>query len=457
VTYFEPHAYQQRGIDLLLPVGGAGLFLDPGLGKTSIALAAFSLLKEKYPGIQMLVIVPINPMYGTWPAEMAKWNQFLGLTYSIIHGTPVQRKAALAEHADIYLINPEGIKWLFAQPFGDLPDWKVLCIDESTKFKNSQTVRFKAFKKQLHQFFWRWIMTGTVAPNGLLDLYGQVYVMDQGVALGRYVTHYKTKYFIQGGFKGYDWTPKPESQKQITDVIAPRVLQLKARDHIKMPDMVVVERKAKLPLVARAIYKKVEDDFIAEVGDDVIFAMSAAAQGTKLRQIANGAVYNSEGQTIDVHDAKMDLLDDIREETNGHPLLIMYEFKHDRARIEAHLGSDVICITGMSGNKLTEALERFNAGKIKYLLMHPGSAHGINIQKSCHHIVWFGIIWNLEHYIQANTRLERQGQTASAVMCYHLVCEATTDVVVSRALRLKSETQAAIETSLREYCHAVQT
>ena len=458
MTHFAPHKYQQRGINLLTPPGGAGLLLDPGLGKTSIALATFSLLTRRYLGIQMLVVAPINPMYGTWPAEVKKWSEFNGLVYSIIHGSPRQREEALSVEADIYLINPEGLKWLFAKErMKDHPDWRVLCVDESTKFKNSQTIRFKAFKKQLNQFYWRWILTGTFAPNGLHDLYGQVYLMDQGAALGKNVTAFRNKYFIKEGFGGYTYTPKFDSMEKVTEKIAPRVLQLKARDYIRMPDLVVVTRKVKLPAVARSIYKHVEKEFIAEMGDNTIFAMSSAAQGTKLRQIANGAVYDTEGVAVHIHDAKLDALDEIVEETNGHPLLIMYEFKHDRDRIKAHLGKDVICITGMSGDKLTEALEQFNLGTIKYLLMHPGSAHGMNIQKACHHIVWFGIIWNLEHYVQANTRLERQGQAASSVMCYHLVCEATTDVVVSRALRLKGETQAAIETSLREYCNVVPT
>jgi hypothetical protein len=298
-------------------------------------------------------------------------------------------------------------------------------------------------------------MTGTVAPNGLMDLYGQVYLMDQGKALGKNITSYRRSYFTQEGFGGYTYTPKFDSMEKVTEKIAPHVMQLKARDHMKMPDLVVVERKIKLPLIARGIYQQVEKEFIAELEEGTVFAMSSAAAGTKLRQIANGAVYDIDGAVIQVHDAKLEALNDICEETNGHPLLIMYEFKHDRARIEAHLGKDVVCITGMKGDRLTTVLENFNNGTIKYLLMHPGSAHGMNIQKSCHHIVWFGIIWNLEHYIQAVTRLERQGQTASAVMCYHLVCESTTDVVVSRALRHKGDTQAAIETSLREYCHVV--
>jgi SNF2 family DNA or RNA helicase len=455
MTHFEPHPYQQRGIDLLLPVGGAGLFLDPGLGKTAIALMAFAELKEKYPGIQMLVIVPINPMYGTWPAEMAKWNEFLGLTYSIIHGSPAEREARLANHqVDIHFINPEGLKWLFHKKRKkQLPDWYVLCIDESTKFKNSQTVRFKLLKKELARFRWRWIMTGTVAPNGLQDLFGQIYVLDLGDSLGRYITHFRKQYFYQDGYRDYSYSARAGAMEEVTELISPMVLQLKAEDYLKMPDLLKVERKVKLPPAAKAIYKELEKEFIAEVADTSIVAVTSAALGTKLRQVANGAVYDENRDVVFIHDAKLEALDDIREETNGHPLLIMYEFQHDRARIEAHLGEDVKCITGLAGPQLTGILRQFNNGKLKYLLMHPGSAHGINIQEKCHHIVWFGVIWNLEHYIQANTRLYRQGQTSQNVMCYHLVCEATTDVAVSAGLLSKENIQAAIETNLRKYCN----
>jgi SNF2 family DNA or RNA helicase len=453
VTAFEPHAYQQRGIDLLSDVGGRGLLLDPGLGKTAIALQAFCQLKEKYPGIQMLVVVPINPMYGTWPAEMAKWNQFLGLTYSIVHGNPSQRNIALSKKADIYLINPEGIPWLFDKKRKNLrPDWYVLCVDEATKFKNSQSVRFKAIKKNLGQFRWRWIMTGTFAPNGLQDLFGQVYIMDQGESLGKFITHFREKFFYQDDYRGYLYTAKKGAPEEVTKLIAPMVLQLKAEDYLDMPDLMKIERKVKLPSEARAIYKELEKEFIAEVADSSVVAVSSAALGVKLRQVANGAVYDDNQDVVFIHDAKLEALDDIREETNGHPLLIMYEFQHDRGRIEAHLGKDVECLTGLSGSQLTEILRQFNSGAIKYLLMHPGSAHGINIQEKCHHIVWFGMIWNLEYYIQANTRLYRQGQTSQSVMCYHLVCEATTDVAVSAGLRAKDANQAAIETNLRKYC-----
>jgi SNF2 family DNA or RNA helicase len=458
---FQPHDYQRKGIALLCrEPGGAGLLLDPGMGKTAIAASAYLQLKEALPTVRsdvprlrMLVIAPIQPMYSTWPNELAKWDQFKGLTISIVHGSPDKRRAALAVSADIYIINPEGLKWLFDKAQLPLhPEWRVLCVDESTKFKKSDTKRFKLIKHHLQQFWWRWIMTGTIAPNGLGDLFGQVYMMDQGKALGKYVTHYRNAYFTQVGFGGYTWAPRLGATEAVTAKIEGKVLQLKAEDYLDMPDMMKIEIEVELPPSAMETYKEVEDDFISEVGNSTILANSAGAQGIKLRQVANGAVYGAEGEVVQVHDAKIEALETIVEETNGHPLLIMYEFKHDRARIQALLGDACVCVTGLAANKLITVVEMFNAGQIKYLLMHPGSAHGMNIQKSCHHIVWFSIIWDLEFYIQSTTRLYRQGQSNPSVMCYHIVAAGTIDRVISKALRRKELTQKAIEENLRRYC-----
>jgi hypothetical protein len=458
---FTPHNYQRKGVDLLCrQPGGAGLLLDPGMGKTAIAATAYLQLKEALPTVRddvprlrMLVIAPIQPMYSTWPNELAKWDQFKGLTISIIHGVPEKRRAALVVSADIYFVNPEGLKWLFDKKQLPLhPDWRVLCIDESTKFKKSDTKRFKMIKHHLYKFWWRWIMTGTVAPNGLEDLFGQVYMMDRGDALGCYVTHFRQKYFTQVGYGGYKWAPNPGSTEAVTKAIEHKVLQLKAEDYLDMPDMMKIEIAIDLDERSRGIYDQVEDDFIAEVGNQTIMANNAGAQGIKCRQIANGAVYDAEGDVLHIHDEKIRALETIVEETNGHPLLIMYEFKHDRARIQALLGDYCVCVTGISGTKLVDIVDNFNDGKIKYLLMHPGSAHGMNIQKSCHHIVWFSIIWDLELYIQSTTRLYRQGQSNPSVMCYHIVASGTIDKVISKALRRKELDQKTIEKYLRGYC-----
>ena len=451
---FVPHDYQRRGINMLASQpGGCGLLLDPGMGKTALVLQAYVILKEKYPGLQMLVIAPINPMYGTWPAEIEKWAQFKDLKLSIVHGTPAKRLTALGVDADIYIVNPEGLKWLFSpMQKKHLPDWSLLCVDESTKFKKASSKRFKVLKPHLKSFIWRWILTGTIAPNGLEDLYGQVYIMDLGKSLGAYVTHFRIKYFYQTGFGGYEWTPKEGATEQVMEAIDSRVLQLKAEDYLEMPDFKQVKRKVKLGKEAYDVYQAVEKEFIHEMVGGTILAANKGAASMKCRQIANGAVYDEEGKPLLIHNTKLDALQDIMEETNGHPLLIMYEFKHDRDRIKKYLGTDCVCITGMKGVQLTTVLDKFNAGRVKYLLMHPQAAHGMNIQKACNHIVWFSIIWDLELFIQANTRLYRQGQSSPSVMCYMLTAESTIDEIVAKALSAKTRTQASIETALRTYC-----
>ena len=454
---FIPHDYQARGIDLLTAApGGAGLLLDPGMGKTAMALQAYAILRDLYPGLQMLVIAPIQPMYGTWPDELHKWAQFTGITMSIVHGTPKVRQKALGTRADIYIINPEGLKWLFS-PLQKhyLPDWKLLCVDESTKFKRSTSKRFKLIKPHLNQFFWRWILTGTIAPNGLEDIFGQVYIMDQGASLGTYITQFRHRHFFQTGFGGYDWIAKEGATEEVMKRIDSRVLQLKAEDYLDMPDFKQVTRKVKLNKEAYDVYQQVEKEFIHEMAEGTILAQNSGAASMKCRQIANGAVYDIDGKALTIHGEKLEALNDIIEETNGHPLLIMYEFKHDRDRIKKALGKDCVCITGISGEKLTDILAKFNDGSIKYLLMHPQSAHGMNIQKACHHIVWFSIIWDLELFIQANTRLYRQGQSSPTVMCYMLTAESTLDLVVTRALAAKVKDQTNIENALRRYCGLV--
>ena len=454
---FTPHGYQVQGVELLTDApGGVGLLLEPGLGKTIIALMAFLRLRDKYPGLQMLVVVPINPMYGTWPEEIAKWRQTCGLTSSIIHGTLKQREEALATDVDVYLVNPEGLRWLFAPAQKKLlPDWSLLCVDESTKFKRSTSKRSKLLKPHLKKFIWRWIMTGTIAPNGLEDLYGQVYIMDLGNSLGRYITHYRNKYFYQTGFGGYDWTPREGATEEVARAIDSKVLQLKAKDYIKMPEFILVKRKVKLPRKAYAAYQEMKKELIIEVAGVTVVASNQGAASMKCRQIANGAVYGVEGSVTHIHDAKLEALNDIMEETNGHPLLVMYEFKHDRERIQKYLGNDCVCITGLRGDSLIAALRSFNAGMVKYLLMHAHATHGINIQKACSHIVWFSIIWDLELLIQANCRLQRQGQTSPSVMCYMICAESTTDLCIIEALSEKACTQESIENALRKYCGMV--
>jgi len=444
---WTPHPYQIRAVETMVKQCGAGQLLDPGMGKTTAALAAFEVLRGYDYAKKMLVIAPIKPMYGTWRQEARKWDDFNHFSFAILHGG--KKAEALQENVDIHIINPEGIAWLSKQP--NLPKWDVLCVDESTKFKRSNTARFKLLKKLMPEFYYRWILTGTIQPNGLLDLFGQVYIMDLGKNLGKYITHYKNKYFYTTGFGGYTFKPIPGAMEEIAENIAHMTLKLDAEDYLEMPEFNRIIRPVTLPPEAMAAYKEVEKEFIVQLKSGTVVAANAAAAGTKCRQIANGAVYDSENEVHFVHDAKVQALEEIVEETNGAPLLILYEFRHDLDCIMALLGKDAVCMTGVTGIRLERTIDRFNSGELKYLIAYAGSTHGLNIQGYCHHMVWYGITWNLEHYIQTVWRLYRQGQSAKMVLCYMLVATGTLDERVVDVLDHKENDQAKLEQLLMDY------
>ena len=448
MTDFTPHDYQARGIRLLTGnSGGAGLLLDPGMGKTIICLQAFEILRMAGHASKMLIIVPLKPMYGTWRQEAEKWG--LGhLTFSIVHGK--DKEARLNEDADVHLINPEGVQWLCdRKPLW--PKWDVLVVDESTKFKSSNSKRFKAMKKSLPSFSYRWILTGTFTPNGLMDLFSQVYIMDNGEALGKYITHFRNRYFFQSGFGGYSYTPFEGAPDIIAEKIAPMTLRLLAEDYLNMPEFNKIIRPVELPEEAMKKYREVEKEFITALQSGTIVAANAAAAGTKCRQMANGAVYDDTRQVHELHTAKMQALDEIVEETSGHPLLIIYEFAHDRERIMAELGKGAVCTTGLTGRTFEQVQDDFNLGLIPYLVVHSGNTHGLNIQGNCFHMVWFGITWNLESYVQTVWRLYRQGQASKMVLCYMLVATGTLDEKVVLALDHKQAEQSALDLLLMNH------
>lgn len=435
----------------MLDQGAVGLFLDPGLGKTSICLGALSVLRKAGYFRKALIIAPLRPMYSTWPAEVFKWEEFNDFTYAIIHGP--EKALRLREDVELYFINPEGLKWLMAQP--NLPAWDTLIVDESTKFKDTTTQRFKALKKALPNFRRRWILTGTPVPNGLMDLFGQLYILDRGRALGQYITHYKNEFFMQVGFGGWTWVPQPGAFERIVDRISPLILQLSAEEYLEMPELTYHTVEVELPPDVKSLYKSVEDDFVAMVGDGTLVAANAAAAGTKCRQIANGAVYIGEGDDRTwqpIHDTKLDALEDLLEELNGHPVLLLYEFKHDRERL-CHRFPHAV---DLKSADVAQVVADFNAGRIPLLIGHPASmGHGLNLQSSCHHVIWFGITWNLEHYDQAIARVYRQGQRSATVRVYHIAAKETKDEDVLAVLTKKDRTQqdllSAISKHRRDY------
>jgi len=430
----------------------AGLLLDPGLGKTSITLAAATILKNKKLSKGVLVIAPLRAVYDVWPAEIEKWEDFNHFSYGVIHG---KTKVATLHgpQKDFYFVNPEGIQWL-SEELLSLPvkDWPfdILVVDESTKFKSGRGPRFKALRKIVGKFRRRYILTGTPTPNGLLDLYGQIYILDLGNALGAYITHYRNNYFYSSGFGGYTWSPRETAMEDITEKIAPLVLRMRHEDYLTLPKLVNQYHWAELPPEARAQYKVMEEEFILEIGDETIISPSAAAAGMRCRQIINGAIYtNVEKKEYAVlHDAKIDLLKDLVEELSGQPLLLFYEFNHDRDRLVKTLGWP--CIGHQSQKKDSVNIRLFNAGLLPGLIAHPASAgHALNLQGACCHVGWFGLTWNLEHYDQAIKRVWRQGNESLRVIVHHLCIRRSLDEVVMGALRSKHKTQTTFMEALR--------
>ena len=395
---------------------------------------------------RMLIVAPIRPMYSTWPAEIDKWEDFNHLTYTILHGK--NKGDEVNKDVDVYLINPEGLAWLIDKYPKFLETVSVLCIDESSKFKSSTSQRFKKLKPYIPVFQRRWCLTGTPTPNGIMDLFGQIYILDQGSSLGKYITHFRNKYFYQSGFGGYTWTPLPGSFDSIIEKTAPLILQLNAKDHLDMPELMLINRTVELNEHATEVYKTIEKEFLIQLGDNLIVAANAAAAGTKCRQVANGAVYvNDEGDYENVHDAKLEELEDLIEELGGAPTLLLYEFKHDAERIEAEFGYPNL--TGKSAAKSQKLIDDFNRGEIPCLLGHPASmGHGLNLQGNCHHVIWYGITWNLEHYDQAIARVYRQGQRADTVFVYHIVAKDTLDERVLDVLKAKDRNQTTLREAL---------
>ena len=451
-----PKSYQERAIRMLLGQQSGGLFLDPGLGKTSTILATFKILKSKGYVSKMLIVAPLRPVYKVWPDEIDKWENFEGLTYTILHtdkkmGT--NKEINLRKDVDIYVINPEGLLWLFDPNTKNRPNFDVLCVDESTKFKNSQSKRFKLLRPLLPSFKRRWILTGTPSPNTIEDLFAQTYILDLGRSLGKYITHFRNQYFERSGFNLYDWKPRLGAREEIVQKISPLILQLSAEDYLQMPELIYANIPVSLPPEVMTKYRDVEESFLAELGEGTIIAANAAAAGTKCRQIANGAVYGEDDGTpvrvwYELHQEKLDALESLLEELSGKPVLLLYEFKHDQLRIKQRFPDAVDLKDGDFGKTIDE----FNRGEVPLLMGHPASmGHGLNLQGACHHVIWFGITWNLEYYDQAIARVYRQGQKAEHVYVYHIVARDTLDEEVLATLNRKDRSQQALLKALDQH------
>jgi SNF2 family DNA or RNA helicase len=447
---YEPHGYQQHAITKIVEEPSLGLLMDPGLGKTSCTLAGFDLLKGAGIVDKMLVICPLRPMYETWPAEIKKWDDFNGLSYCFLHGK--NKEEAFKADADIYLINPEGLKWL-----NEKKDWPfdMLVVDESTKFKNNRSKRFQMLKFRLDAFERRYILTGTPAPNGLIDLWSQIYILDGGEALGRYVTHYRRNYFyplISNGKIVYKWGIAAGSEDVIYQKIDPITIRLDQEDYLKLPELVFQDIYIDLPPKARKAYNAMEKHFIAELKETkVVTAANAAVMTNKIRQIANGGIYTTKKEWEDIHFEKAKATADMVDELNGQRVLISYDLKHDRERLMKELAdfNPRYIGGGVSAKAARNHLADWNSGNYPVLLGHPSSvSHGLNLQAG-NHIILHSLTWNLEDYDQFIKRLWRQGQE-KPVFVYRIIARDTIDEVIIDALAGKARTQKSLLDKLRK-------
>jgi SNF2 family DNA or RNA helicase len=514
---FTPHPYQedaaQFGLGQFLFGGpGAAAFLhDPGMGKTALTLSLIRSLKNMGVCGQTLLIAPLRPVYSVWPQELRKWSQFNGLTYRIVHGNEEKRIRALRSTADLLLINADGVHWLIRyligeglkqvplkkivttlrgmqlQPLatqleitGDLTcvakgippsryktlikhtelklpfGWHNLVIDESSLFKNPDSNRFQALRSIANQFRFRSLLTGTPCPNGLIDLWAQIYLLDGGEALGQNITAYRQRYFYQDAF-GRRWLPVPGAEQQIHDRIAHLCHRLDEKDHLDLPPLVVNDIWVDLDAKTLQRYKQLEREFFVELEDEStdILVGSAAAKYGACRGFANGGIYeqreNQERLTHQLHEHKLAALQELIGELQERPLLVAYPFIHDLERIRKKYPKAPAINGSTSAVESDRLIEQWNRGELPLLLVHPQSlSHGVNMQANGNDICWFGLTDNLEHYLQLNKRLHRQG-VRSTVRIHRILCRNTVDLAIRERINDKDQTQRALLDALLRY------
>lgn len=440
---YKPHNYQQFATDFILNQSICCLMLDMGLGKTVITLTAlWQLALDSFDVSRVLVIAPKRVAEDTWPKELAKWEHLTGLTSSLVLGSAAERKAALQRKAFLYIINRENVAWLVKNHYWD---FDMVVIDELSSFKSNKAERFKAMKK-VRPMITRIVgLTGTPAPNTLLDLWPQMYLMDMGQRLGRFIGGFRDRFFLPDKRNReiiYSYKPREGAEDAIHALISDICISMKAADYLDMPERIDNSIEVSMSPKERKLYDDFQKDMVLSIGDEELDAVNAAALSNKLLQMANGAVYGEDKKVIPIHDRKLDALEDLVEAANGKPLLVAYWYKHDLQRIKARF-KNARCID------TAKDIDDWNAGKIPLALIHPASAgHGLNLQDGGCTIVWFGLTWSLELYQQLNARLWRQGQKHTVVI-HHIVTKGTHDEDVMRALENKDTRQSALIEAVR--------
>ena len=445
---YIPHDYQSYAIKYIEEHETCAVFLDMGLGKTSITLTAVQHLLAAGAVKKVLVIAPLRVAQATWPDEIAKWNHLAGLSFAVAVGTPKVRETALRMQAQVTIINRENIEWL-VKKLGSRFDYDMVVIDELSSFKSWKAKRTRALLSVRPRIRRIVGLTGTPSPNGLLDLFSEFRILDMGKRLGRFIGQYRAAYFTPDKRNGdiiYSYKPLPGAEQRIYDKIADITISMSASDHLPMPRFVSTELSVKLSKKERESYDRFCHDLVLPLKGGEVTAGNAAVLAGKLVQLANGAVYTDAGTIAKIHDRKLDALEDIIEGMNGKPLLVAYWFKHDLERIENRLVERHILFEEI---KSAESIVKWNRGEIAVGLIHPASAgHGLNLQAGGSTLAWFGLCWSLELYQQMNARLYRQGQQHTVVVT-HIVTEDTIDEHILAALKQKDKTQAALISAVK--------
>jgi SNF2 family DNA or RNA helicase len=452
---WNPAEYQIRACEFLLEREGAALWLPPGLRKTSCTLAAIKTIKEAGKLKRALVIAPLRPAQLTWPAEVKKWTDFHDLSINVLHGT--KKNKLLLEDVDINVINPEGLSWLFDTVSPKKWPWNILAIDEATKFKSWSAKRVKLLKKFVRFFEWRWELSGTPAPQGIEDLFSQVFLLDGGERLGQFIYEFQRRFMVGVNMGKYtDWRPKAGALEEIVAIVSDIVMQLRAEDYLELPPLTYVDIPIELPPEARAIYDTLEEDFIVRLDSGEVTAGHAGILATKLRQATNGCIYDENRKVHLIHTEKEDALLDLVEELSGEPLLVAVAFRSEVDRLKERLKKTFKLDApylggGVTSKEANSIVGDWNKGKIRVLLAHPASASlGLNLQGSCAQMCWYGMTWNLEESIQMVNRLHRSGQTRPVIV-HSIIAKNTMDAVIAGALRSKNATMKNLLDGVRNY------
>lgn len=440
---YNPHNYQSFAAEFILEHPVCCLMLDMGLGKTVVTLSALWELALDYFDIgKVLVIAPKRVATDTWPRELSKWEHLTGLTASLVVGNREQREKALNCPAFLYIINRENVSWLVENFRWD---FDTVVIDELSSFKSNRTERFKAMKK-VRPLVHRVIgLTGTPAPNSLLDLWPEMYLLDMGQRLGRFITGYRERFFNPDKRNReivYSYKPREGAEDVIYSLISDICISMKAVDYLDMPERIDNRIEVEMSAKEKKIYDDFCRDMVVQIGDEELDAVNAGVLSGKLLQMANGAVYGDDRRVLPIHSRKLDALEDLVEAANGKPLLVAYWYKHDLARIREHF-PEARCID------TSKDISDWNAGKVPMALIHPASAgHGLNLQEGGCTIVWYGLTWSLELYQQLNARLWRQGQKHTVVI-HHIITKGTHDEDVMKALENKDMRQSNLIAAVR--------